>query len=153
MGRFAGTTSGDGLPDPFVRAIWHDRDGNIWAGTNGGLARLEGNRFVSAPGGDGHDRDLVRCLFEDREGNLWVGTNNGLSRLRDDIFTVYGKSEGLPSDEPNTVFQDHAGRIWVGFHDTGLMLFSRRAIASSPPATGCPTTRSFPSARRATATC
>jgi signal transduction histidine kinase/ligand-binding sensor domain-containing protein len=115
----------DGLPDQFVRAMWADRDGTIWAGTNGGLARLDGDRFVSWISGDAHDRDLVRCLFEDREGDLWVGANNGLIRLRDDIFTVYGKPEGLPSDEPNTVFQDRQGRIWIGFHESGLLLFSK----------------------------
>ena len=115
----------DGLPDLLVRAILVDRDGNVWAGTNGGMARLEGNHFVAWPGGENRDRDQVRSLFEDREGNLWIGTNNGLSRLRDDIFTNYGKAEGLPSDEPNTVFQDHAGRMWVGFHDAGLVLLTK----------------------------
>jgi signal transduction histidine kinase/streptogramin lyase len=114
----------DGLPDAFVRAIWLDRDGNVWAGTNGGLARLEGSRFVTAHDGSSRDHEQVRCLFEDREGDIWVGANNGLTRLRDDIFTVYGKPEGLPSDEPNAVFQDRAGRIWIGFHDSGLMLFA-----------------------------
>jgi signal transduction histidine kinase/streptogramin lyase len=113
----------DGLPDPFVRSVWIDRDGNVWAATNGGLARLEGSRFVTLHGGGDSDAEQVRCLFEDREGDLWVGSNNGLSRFRDDLFTVYGKSEGLPSDEPNTVFQDSRGRIWIGFHDAGLMLF------------------------------
>ncbi|MBZ5619308.1 MAG: hypothetical protein LAQ69_11385 [Acidobacteriia bacterium] len=112
----------DGLPDQLVRALWEDRDGNIWAGTNLGIARLDGDRFVTPR--DGDNRNSVRCLFEDREGNLWVGSNSGLTRYRDDILTVYGKSEGLPSDEPNAVFQDHSGRIWVGFHDSGLMLFS-----------------------------
>jgi len=112
----------NGLPDAYVRTVLEDRDGNIWAGTNGGLARLAGDRFVTSLAGR-NDQQLVRCLFEDREGDLWVGANNGLSRLRDDIFTVYGKSEGLPSDEPNTIFQDHHGRLWVGYHDSGLMLF------------------------------
>ena len=102
----------DGLPDAFVRALWEDRDGNIWAGTNAGIARLDGTRFV-AQDGSSVDRGLVRCLFEDREGDLWVGSNAGLARYRDAGFTVYGKSEGLPSDEPNTVFQDHAGRIYL----------------------------------------
>jgi len=111
----------DGLPDKLVRALWEDRDGNIWAGTNLGLARLDGERFVTPR--DVENRNIVRCLFEDREGNLWAGSNSGLTRYRDDIFTPYGKSEGLPSDEPNAVFQDHLGRIWIGFHDAGLMLF------------------------------
>jgi signal transduction histidine kinase/ligand-binding sensor domain-containing protein len=114
----------DGLPDLFVRALQVDRDGNVWVGTNSGLARLRNNRFVTMTGPGGQDRDQVRSLFEDREGNLWIGANNGLTRLRDDVFTVYGKPEGLPSDDPNTVYQDHSGRIWVGYHESGLLLFA-----------------------------
>lgn len=123
-GRIRQFTDRDGLPDAVVRSVAQDHDGNIWAATNGGLARLEGDRFVAstAEGGEG---DLVRCLLEDREGDLWVGANNGLIRLRDDVFTAYGKSEGLPGDEPNTVFQDRRGRIWVGFNDEGLALLSK----------------------------
>jgi signal transduction histidine kinase/ligand-binding sensor domain-containing protein len=110
----------DGLPNRSVRAIWCDHNGVIWAGTNEGLARFEGNRFAVRRQ---ETFAQVRCIFEDREGDLWVGASTGLSRLRDDLFTVYGKSEGLPSDEPNAVFQDREGRIWVGFHDNGLMQF------------------------------
>lgn len=109
-------TRQEGLPDNFVRTLWFDGDGNLWAGTNSGLARLQGDRF-KAEG----PSDLIRCLFEDTEHDLWVGTNDGLSRLRDNIFTVYGTSEGLPSDSPNTVFQDRDGRIWVGYHDNALL--------------------------------
>ncbi len=111
--------SADGMPNPYVRALWCDRNGTIWVGTNEGLARFDGNRFERLP----QDTPAqVRCLFEDREGDLWVGASTGLARFRDDLFTAYGRSEGLPSDDPNTVFQDSHGRLWVGFHDSGLML-------------------------------
>ena len=137
--------SHSGLPEDLVRSVVEDRDGNIWAGTNGGIARLEGDRFaVPATGAEGN---VVRTLFEDREGDLWVGGNNGLTRLRDDAFTAYGKTEGLPSDEPNAVFQDHMGRVWVGFQDAGLMLFSGGGRRLFTLATGCRKRRFFPSAR------
>ena len=113
--------SEDGLPDNFVRSLWEDRDGNLWAGTDGGLARLEHGRFVSSPLASSHEREWVRCIYEDTEGNLWVGMSTGLNRLRNDLFSMYGESEGLPSDEPTTVYQDHRGRIWIGFHDRGLV--------------------------------
>ena len=74
----------DGLPDNFVRSLWEDRDGNLWAGTDGGLARLENGRFVSNPVATSRERDWVRCIYEDTEGNLWVGMNSGLNRFRDD---------------------------------------------------------------------
>jgi ligand-binding sensor domain-containing protein/two-component sensor histidine kinase len=111
-----------GLPDPLVRALWCDRNGLIWAGTNRGVARFEGDRFSAALAETGSVS--VRSIVGDREGNLWVGENSGLSRLRDDVFTAYGQTEGWPSDEPNTVIQDRAGRIWVGFHESGLMMLS-----------------------------
>jgi len=38
-------TSADGLPSDHVQAVAEDRNGVIWAGTNGGLANLEGGRF------------------------------------------------------------------------------------------------------------
>ncbi len=110
----------DGLPDIFLRAMLIDSTGAVWAGTNGGLARLEGGHFVTPPPGP----EQVRCLFEDREGDLWMGSNDGLTQFRDDVFTIYGKSEGYPSDEPNVAFQDRQGRMWVGFHDSGLMMMA-----------------------------
>jgi signal transduction histidine kinase/ligand-binding sensor domain-containing protein len=142
-------TGSNGLPDPFLRAIWVDRDGGVWAGTNGGLARLEGDRFVSAPVGADRGQDQVRCLYEDNEGDLWVGSNNGLTQLRDDVFTVYGKSEGFPSDEPNVVYQDRAGRIWVGFHDAGLLMISGETKKLYTTSNGLPNNEVF-SIREAT---
>jgi ligand-binding sensor domain-containing protein len=38
-------TTRDGLPDGHVLCLAQDREGTIWAGTSGGLARFEGNRW------------------------------------------------------------------------------------------------------------
>jgi ligand-binding sensor domain-containing protein/signal transduction histidine kinase len=118
----------EGLPDPFVRSLWEDRDGNLWAGTNRGLSRLENSRFVAPSLEAGGERDWVRSIFEDREGNLWVGMNSGLRRLRDDVFTVFAEAEGLPGDQPTVVYQDRAGRMWIGFHESGLVEFGARGF-------------------------
>jgi ligand-binding sensor domain-containing protein/two-component sensor histidine kinase len=124
----------DGLPASFGLdgAVELDRNGGLWIGTAGGLARLEGQRFQTRIGIEhGAEHGSVRCIFEDREGNLWLGTNNGLVRLRDDVFRVYGEDEGLPDDEPAAVREDKAGRIWAGFR-SGLILFSG---GKAPPGT------------------
>ena len=143
----------DGLPDNYIRSVWEDRDGNLWAGTDGGLARLENGRFVSSPLGSSNEREWVRCIYEDTEGNLWVGMNSGLNRLRNDLFSMYGESEGLPSDEPTTVYQDHRGRIWVGFHDSGLVqLVDGKPVRVFTRRTAFQATRFSPSARIGRAT-
>ncbi len=111
----------DGLLDERILAVYADRDGSIWVGSNAGLMRLENGRFVSSPAERKEDLDRVWCVFEDREGDLWVGSNSFLTRLRDDRFSVYGRSEGLPSDKPIVVHQDRQGTVWVGYHDNGLV--------------------------------
>jgi ligand-binding sensor domain-containing protein/signal transduction histidine kinase len=122
-GKISRYASPEGLTDPFeLRAMKEDRDGNLWVGTNSGLARLEGGHFRTLT--EGPVQDGVRSLFEDRDGDLWVGTNRGLLRLRDNVFTVFGKPEGLPSDQPNVIFEDRSGTVWAGFLDAGLRRFA-----------------------------
>jgi signal transduction histidine kinase/ligand-binding sensor domain-containing protein len=118
----------DGLPDNLVRALCEDRAGNVWAGTNGGLSRIENGRFVSSLPDKKDGSDWIWSLFEDREGDLWVGMNSALSRFRDDPFLVYGRAEGLPSEQPTVVHQDARGEIWVGYHDGGLLALNRRKV-------------------------
>src|SRR5262249_9628382 len=131
-------TKRDGLPDNFVRALSQDRDGNLWAGTNSGLARLHGNRFTAEG-----PRDLIRSLLEDADHDLWVGSRIGLSRLRDDVFTVYGKAEGFPSDSPNSVFEDRERRVWVGFHDNSVLLISPNGYRAFTAQDGFPAEEVF----------
>lgn len=109
-----------------VRAVLEDGSGNVWVGTDAGLARFANNHFVSRSRGKVGEDNLVWCLFEDRAEDLWVGTNSSLHRLRDDRLTVYGRPEGLPSDEPIAVHQDHAGRIWIGYKNSGVVQFDRQ---------------------------
>jgi len=114
----------EGLSDSFgLNTILEDRDGHIWVGTDGGLARFDHGQFHTRVEAGGEQAE-VRCLLEDRAGNLWMGGSRGLMRLRDDVFRVYGKEEGLPSDEPNTIFQDRLGTTWAGFLDAGLWRLS-----------------------------
>ncbi len=113
--------SRDGLPDNLVVSLWVDRDGNLWAGTNRGLSRLEGDRFTASDFEGGGNHDFVRCLFEDQEGDLWAGMRSGLNRLRDDVFTVFGRAEGFPRDAPVAVHQDRGGTIWVAYNGSGLL--------------------------------
>jgi ligand-binding sensor domain-containing protein len=109
----------DGLPEDIVRAVEVDRHGGVWAGTQQGLARLEGERFVHVP--ELGLSPVVWELFEDRDGSLWVGTNAALHQFCEQIFSVFGSSEGYPSDQPSVVYQHPDGALWIGFRDRGVM--------------------------------
>src|SRR5262249_54408721 len=82
-----------------INVVLEDRNGEIWAGTDGGLFRVrEGGgappRFEPVDIGivrrtfrDNH----ITALLEDHEGALWIGTETGLFRRTED-----GRSKAYP---------------------------------------------------------
>lgn len=76
-----------GLPQISVLSIAQDRDGYLWLGSQGGLARYDGSRFVSFGQRDAAELGShVLALHGDAEGQLWIGTSQGLLLHRDGRF-------------------------------------------------------------------
>ena len=65
----------DGLPDNAVTAIVQTREGYLWFGTYGGLARFDGASFTVFDNNNTPEMhsSRVTSLFEDAAGNLWIG--------------------------------------------------------------------------------
>ncbi|MBC7933556.1 MAG: hypothetical protein H7Z38_23595, partial [Rubrivivax sp.] len=82
---------GDEAQSNIVEAIFGDRAGNVWAGTQGGLFRLAGGREDGAfervklgiPAREERVANVV-SFAEDAEGSIWVGTFYGVVRIMPD---------------------------------------------------------------------
>ncbi|HRI13786.1 MAG TPA: hypothetical protein PLX89_12365 [Verrucomicrobiota bacterium] len=74
-------TSDDGLPNAGIQCLTQGRDGALWLGFEGALARFDGRRFQMVDSGE-PDFPLsppdVCNLTEDSTGNLWLGLYHGL---------------------------------------------------------------------------
>src|SRR5262249_568039 len=114
-----------GLPQNSVLAILQTRDGYLWIGTKGGVARFDGVRFTTF---DDRDKQQLRqnegwALAEGDDTSVWVGTyGGGLSRLKHGQFTVYTAKDGLANDYVSSLCRDSEGAIWIGT-DGGLSRF------------------------------
>jgi len=104
-----------------VSAIYQDRQGRLWVGSQSGLAswttQLEGVTTAQ-----GLSANSVSALADDADGNLWIGTERGgLNRFKDGKFTVYRQeTNGLPGNDITALYVDKEGVLWIGTSANGL---------------------------------
>ena len=66
--------TGRDLPSSHVTALYVDRQGTGWIGTNRGLFSLKPEPKAAVQPVDSLRLESILSVMEDREGNLWVGT-------------------------------------------------------------------------------
>jgi ligand-binding sensor domain-containing protein len=102
-------TTHDGLPSDDIRALLAVRDGTMWIGTFGGLARWT-PRGV-APGPAALAGITVYAIAADVRGDLWCATDEGLAHVRGAAVDMV---RGLPGGDVHQVMFDRDGNLWVG---------------------------------------
>ncbi len=111
-----------GLPNNRVLALLTDRDGHMWAGTNGGLIRFRVAPFMSYTRAHGLPDDYVRALVEDERGRLWVGTSRGLAiEAGDHRFIEAPGQQALPGASVLSLARGVGGELWIGTYANGLV--------------------------------
>ncbi len=121
--RFEVTGAREGLSDCDVRALYADRWGNLWLGTNGkGLARLRPRRLESLGLNEDLSSRKPSAIAPNPAGGFWVGTtDSGLWRW--DSRGVEPFEGGPPLDrvtQIQTLCLDRRGQLWVGTWGEGL---------------------------------
>ncbi len=101
--------------------FFRDRQGTVWASTDRGVLRWQGERWQGLAPGSELASNRVLAFFEDREGDLWLGTESGgLNLLRDQKFITYSTRDGLSGNFVRSVFQGGDGTLWIGTDGAGL---------------------------------
>lgn len=105
----------DGLPHASVRTLVRTRDGYLWVGTAGGLARFDGHAFTAftAQNTPAFVSDQINKLVEDADGRLWIATLEGLLRYQGGTFTRVEARQGVPAEPIHDLCLDVDGTLWV----------------------------------------
>ena len=74
-------SAADGWGNGFLFRLQVDRDGTLWAATQGGLSRLKNGRIVTLTRKNGLPCDSVQWVIEDDDHSFWLYTACGLVRI------------------------------------------------------------------------
>ena len=105
-----------------IFALFEGQDGQLWAGTQNGLANFDGQKWKLFTTRDGLSDNSIRAIAEDASGNLWVGTaSSGLNSFKDGKFIAHhAAANGLPGDDISCLYAEEEGVLWVGTGGHGL---------------------------------
>ena len=135
-------------PSSVVEALLDDRDGGVWASTDGGLARCSASVCTMVPALRGIEIRVVQRGDGPNGPCLWVGTGGrGLLRfdLRADGELVASdfkltRADGLPNNYVSNIEQwggAHDRDLWIGT-GRGLVHFDGHQVVRYTPTIGFP---------------
>lgn len=110
------------LPSVYVKAIFADRNDNIWIGTTQGLAVFKGKGWnLLDVTNSGLSSNIINSLAYDKNNSIWIATNEGISVLTGKSWTVYNSSNSdIKDNRILSVAVDKRNNKWFGTNTLGI---------------------------------
>ena len=108
------TVMNQGVPDQKVNSLLATSSGQLWIGTDNGLAYWDGHKTVADVLPAEMNPLQILTMVQDRDGNLWLGSSRGLVR-----YNSRG-AQWMPRDARDrgtavtALFEDREGNLWFG---------------------------------------
>jgi signal transduction histidine kinase/streptogramin lyase len=126
-------------PTAAILALYQDKQGAMWIGTQSGLARCANGQYTWFTRKDGLVLPDVRAITEDMKSNIWFGmSGGGLGRLEDGKLTQFRKQDGLASDFVWSLLAEKDGTLWIGTFGGGLCRFKKGHFSTISMRQGLP---------------
>ncbi len=103
-----------GLPFKKINCLLPVSDSEVWAGTDSGLFRWNGNRFIPVPLPRYARGVQILAMLRDHDSNTWIGTARGLLRINTAGTSFSDENEVRGNGSINALFEDREGNVWVG---------------------------------------
>lgn len=116
-------TRADGLANEYVFAIYVDREGNKWFGTNGGgVSRYRDDKWKVYFPMHGLADYWVYSFAQQKSGPVWIGTWAGVNRWRSDDAKLDTYVKELVNEWVYGIDVDQQDRVWFGT-EGGVSMF------------------------------
>ena len=144
---FRNFTTKDGLASDRVGAIYEDRTGIIWFGTERGVSRYNGKSLhsfkiketppaiLAASGSQQSPPEAnwihndINAIIEDTTGKFWFGTRGYATVYDGKTFTTILNKNGKPFTNVRSIIKDKKGTMWLGGAD-GLWRYNGKTFTN-----------------------
>jgi signal transduction histidine kinase len=141
----------EGLGNGMVGHLRFDREGALWAATEGGLSRLKNGRITTLTSKNGLPCDSVQWTAEDDAQSVWLNTECGLLRVaRSDLEAwivdshhmvsarIFQSSDGVRSNTTGSGYSPRVakspdGKLWFVTYDGASVIDPRNLLANKLP--------------------
>ncbi len=112
----------ESLSGDFVRVLFEDRGGIVWAATNNGIDQFHDPRVTTFSTSEGLGSDQAVGLLASRDGTIWVANGESLDHIVNGSISSIRYKHGLPGQQVSSLLEDRAGNLWVGVDDALYLL-------------------------------
>ena len=105
-------------------ALHVDRTNTVWAGTDRGIARMQGGQWRFIPTPTPIQLNAVAAIAGDDEHGVWFGgARAGLYQWKNGRLTDFSEDPVFKGRPVRAIHADAAGRAWFGFYEGGVVYF------------------------------
>lgn len=110
-------------PDKYIRSIYRDKEGSVWAGGYYNLKRIDPKTFTM----EHYNMEYpVTFITSKNEEELWIGTINGVYLFNKKKKQVEPVSFSSDIGNVNTIYQDGEYLTYIGTSGKGLFIYDEQ---------------------------
>jgi len=110
-------------PDKYIRSIYRDEEGTIWAGGHYNFKRIDlPSNYI-----EHYQTDYpITVITSKNEQELWVGTVNGIYKFNKKAKRLQQVNLSLEIGSINSIWQQDSTLTYIGTHGTGLWIYNNQ---------------------------
>jgi ligand-binding sensor domain-containing protein/signal transduction histidine kinase len=110
-----------GLTGDEVKALYEDREGDLWVTTDKGVDLFRDVPIVSFTSSEGLSGSELSAVIARSDNSLWAGLKGGLAVIRPDSVSLTTMADGHPIQDVYALLEDHLGQVWLGINSTVMI--------------------------------